>query len=416
MTYCIALVVAAGRGQRFGAAGPKQYELLGGQAVLRHSVTRLLRASDVDAVRVVIHPEDQDLYQSAVGDLDLLSPVPGGATRQESARRGLESLSAHRPAVTHVLIHDAARPFPNQAVIARLLRALADSPGALPALPLADTLKRGDAGLVAETLDRTNLWRAQTPQAFHYADILAAHRATSGQERTDDAAVAEAYGLAVSLIVGQEELFKVTHSEDLTRAQALLDSTLETRVGSGFDVHRFASGQQLTLCGVTLAHSHGLAGHSDADVGLHALTDAILGGLGAGDIGSHFPPSAARWKGADSAIFLRHAGALVRRQGGVIRHLDVTLICEAPKLAPHRAAMVARIADLLDLHPARVSVKATTTEKLGFTGREEGIAAQATATLALPPAPSIGQEREPRSAPPESPPPTDPIEREGRPA
>ncbi|MGO1117531.1 bifunctional 2-C-methyl-D-erythritol 4-phosphate cytidylyltransferase/2-C-methyl-D-erythritol 2,4-cyclodiphosphate synthase [Rhodovibrionaceae bacterium A322] len=399
MPSCIALVVAAGRGQRFGADGPKQYEPLQGHALIWHALSRLLACKEIDAVRVVIHPDDQDRYLAAIEDLDCLPPVFGGDSRQESVRLGLESLEELEAPVGTVLIHDAARPFVTADLISDLLEALADYPGALPALPVADTLKRGAEGKVTGTLDRQGLWRAQTPQAFHYRPILTAHRAARGQELTDDVAVAEAAHMDVALVTGQEDLFKVTHRADLRRAETHLASQLETRVGSGFDVHRFVPGDQVTLCGVTLPHSQRLSGHSDADVGLHALTDAILGGLADGDIGSHFPPSDPQWKGADSALFLRHARDLVRAKAGHIRHVDITLICEAPKVGPHRAAMVTRVAELLELPPQRVSIKATTTEKLGFTGRNEGIAAQATATLALPALPQWTGEQETTESP-----------------
>jgi 2-C-methyl-D-erythritol 4-phosphate cytidylyltransferase/2-C-methyl-D-erythritol 2,4-cyclodiphosphate synthase len=308
--------------------------------------------------------------------------VPGGASRQDSVRAGLESLEPLAPA--RVVIHDGARPFPSEAVIDRVLAALETTPGAIPALPVVDTLKRGAEGRVRETVARGDLWRAQTPQGFRYPEILAAHRALAGAELTDDAAIAEAAALAVALVEGDEANIKVTTPGDLARAEAWLRAGGETRVGFGSDVHRFGPGDTLRLCGVSIAHSAGLAGHSDADVGLHALTDALLGALGEGDIGSHFPPSDAAWRGADSAVFLRHAGALAAARGGEITHLDVTLVCEAPKIAPHRSAMVARIAEILEIPAARVSVKATTTEGLGFTGRREGIAAQAVATLHLP--------------------------------
>lgn len=376
-----ALIVAAGRGYRLGGALPKQYLPLAGRPILRHSLEAFTRHPAVDAVRVVIHPDDLGLYEQAAGGLDLLPPVQGGATRQESVRLGLESLAEVRPA--RVLIHDAARPFADAGLIQRMIDALAATPGAIPALPVADTLKRGAEGVIVETVDRHALWRAQTPQAFRYGEILAAHRAAAGRELTDDAAVAEAAGLAVALVHGAEENFKVTTDADLSRAQRLLAPAADIRCGNGYDVHRFAPGNQVMLCGIAVPHDQGLEGHSDADVGLHALTDAILGAIGAGDIGQHFPPSDPRWRGAESSRFLAHAASLVAERGGRILALDVTLICERPKVGPHRAAMIQRIAGILGLEPARVSVKATTTEGLGFTGRREGIAAQATATVAL---------------------------------
>jgi 2-C-methyl-D-erythritol 4-phosphate cytidylyltransferase / 2-C-methyl-D-erythritol 2,4-cyclodiphosphate synthase len=379
--HTVALIVAAGRGQRFGVTSPKQYVDLVGKPVLRHSLETFALHPKIGAVRVVIHGDDVALYNSATAGLSLLAPVTGGATRQESVRRGLESLKDMMPSA--VLIHDAARPLVDAALIDRMLAALEEAPGAIPALPVADTVKRAQDGRVAATLDRRTLWRAQTPQAFRYGDIMAAHDAAAGRELTDDAAVAEAAGLAVALVEGVEENFKVTTEADLRRAQQLLSPAVDIRTGNGFDVHRFGPGSQIMLCGVAVPHDQGLIGHSDADVGLHALTDAILGAIGAGDIGQHFSPNDARWRGADSAQFLAHAGLLVAERGGRILSADITLICERPKVGPHRAAMVARVAAILGLDPSRVSVKATTTEGLGFTGRGEGIAAQATASVAL---------------------------------
>jgi 2-C-methyl-D-erythritol 4-phosphate cytidylyltransferase/2-C-methyl-D-erythritol 2,4-cyclodiphosphate synthase len=377
----IALIVAAGRGSRFGAAAPKQYVELAGRPVLRHSLETFLKHPQIDAVRVVIHADDRAMYQAAASGLSPLEPVTGGATRQESVRRGLESLRDRAPGI--VLIHDAARPLVDSALIDRMLAALAASPGAIPVLPVADTVKRASNGIVQETLDRQTLWRAQTPQAFRYGEIMAAHNAAAGRELTDDAAVAEAAGLAVALVPGQEENFKVTTEADLIRARQLLVPATDIRVGNGFDVHRFGPGDKIMLCGIEVPHTQGLVGHSDADVGLHALTDAILGAIGAGDIGQHFSPSDPRWKGADSAQFLSHAASLVKARGGRILSGDITLICERPKVGPHREKMVARVAAILGLEPSRISVKATTTEGLGFTGRAEGIAAQATASIAL---------------------------------
>lgn len=383
MSECIALVVAAGRGTRLGGERPKQYMTLAGQALLRHSVARLAAHPRIDGLRVVFHPADRDLYESATAGLELLPPVPGGAARQDSARLGLESLEALAP--RRVLIHDAARPFIDQATVDRVLDALDQAPGAIPALPVVDTVKRGEHGLVTGTLDRSKLWRVQTPQGFNYRAILAAHRAVAGMELTDDAAVAEHAGLAVRLVEGAEANFKVTTPEDFARAETLVSSGAgDYRTGQGLDVHAFGPGDHVWLCGVQVPHERGLIGHSDADVGLHALTDAILGALGAGDIGMHFPPGDPKWRNAPSHLFLRHAADLVAAARGRIVHVDVTLICEAPRIGPHRAAMVARLAEILDLPASRVSVKATTTEKLGFLGRGEGMGAQAVATLQLP--------------------------------
>ncbi len=386
MTGVCALIVAAGRGHRFGGELPKQYAALGGRTVLRHAVESFRRHPAVGQIRVVIHPDDRVLYDKALGGLDLPEPVPGGATRQESVRLGLEGLAPVAP--DKVLIHDAARPFVPASVVAAVIDALEEEVGAIAALPLVDSLKRGRDGGIQDSVARESLWRAQTPQGFRFPEILAAHRtlaAGDGEALTDDAAVAQAMGHAVKLIEGATESFKVTTAEDLARAERwLAGAQTETRTGSGFDVHRFGAGDFVTLCGIEIPHSAGLQGHSDADVGLHALTDAILGALAAGDIGQHFPPSDPQWKGADSALFLRHAMAMVKDRGGRFVHCDVTLICEAPKVGPHRAEMQQRVAEILDCDPQRINVKATTTERLGFTGRGEGIAAQATATLQLP--------------------------------
>ena len=386
MTGCAALILAGGSGVRFGGDVPKQYLKLDGRAVLRHSAETFAAHPRIDAVRVVLREEDRALYEAALAGLDILDPVEGGPSRQDSARLGLESLAPLAPA--HVLIHDAARPLVDAATIDRILDALADRPAALPAVPLADTLKRADddGATVAATIDRTGLWRAQTPQGFRFADIVEAHRKAAGAELTDDAAVAEHAGLAVALVMGSEDNMKVTTSEDFARAESLISGRGGgARIGTGFDVHRFGPGDHVMLCGVRIPHDRGLEGHSDADAGLHALTDAILGAAAEGDIGMHFPPSDPQWRDAASDAFLRHAASLVAAKGGEILNVDVTLICETPKIGPHRDAMVGRIAEILGLAPARVSVKATTTEGLGFTGRGEGIGAQAAASIRLNP-------------------------------
>ena len=378
-----ALVVAAGRGTRLGAVLPKQYLPLAGRPLLRHTLEALSAHPRLAGITAVIHPDDRALYEQAVTGLGLLPPVAGGAQRQDSVRNGLEALTAHRP--TLVLIHDGARPFVDAATIDRVIAALEDAPGAIVALRVRDTVKREVGGHVGGTIEREGLWRALTPQGFHFDAILAAHRAAAGGELTDDSAIAEAAGMKVALVEGSEENFKVTTAEDLARAERLLAARLgDVRTGQGFDVHAFGPGDKVCLCGVAVPHERGLVGHSDADVGLHALTDAVLGAIGAGDIGMHFPPSDPQWRGASSDRFLRHAATLVARAGGMIAHADVTLVCERPKVGPHREAMVARIAEILGIDRARVSVKATTTEKLGFTGRGEGIAATALATVRLP--------------------------------
>jgi 2-C-methyl-D-erythritol 4-phosphate cytidylyltransferase/2-C-methyl-D-erythritol 2,4-cyclodiphosphate synthase len=383
MSSCIALVVAAGRGTRLGGALPKQYLDLGGKMLLRHALDSLTRHQGISAVRVVFDPGDTAYYEQATQGLDLLPPVAGGAKRQDSVRLGLESLTVLNPA--RVLVHDGARPFLDAGLVDRVLAALDESPAAIPALPVRDTVKRGAGGVISQTVERADLWRAQTPQGFHFKDILAAHRGVIGEDLPDDSAVAERAGLPVRLIEGCEDNIKVTTADDLARAARILSARLgDVRTGQGFDVHAFGPGDHVWLCGVKVPHDRALIGHSDADAGLHALTDAILGALGAGDIGVHFPPSDAQWRGAPSHKFLRHAAELVKQAGGAISHVDVTLICERPKIGPHRAAMVKRVAEILELDQKRVSVKATTTEQLGFTGRGEGIAAQAVATLRLP--------------------------------
>jgi len=383
MPGTIALVVAAGRGRRFGAEMPKQYVPLAGRALLFHAAAALSRHPRVDRVRVVIGDGDRPLYDRALAGLDLLEPVTGGDSRQDSVRLGLESLEALAP--DRVLIHDAARPALDAALVDRVLDALDAVPGAIPALPVTDSLKRvAEDGRIKGAVERAGLWCAQTPQGFRFAEILAAHRRAVGRALTDDAAVAEAAGLAVAVVPGSAANVKVTAPEDRVRAERLMGLGRETRVGQGFDVHAFGPGDRVTLCGVEIPHDRGLVGVSDADAGLHALVDAVLGALGAGDIGDHFPPSDPAWKGVDSFVFAAAARDLVAEAGGAITHLDVTLVCERPRIGPHRAAMVARVAEAFAVAPARVSVKATTTERLGFTGRGEGIAAFAVATLALP--------------------------------
>jgi 2-C-methyl-D-erythritol 4-phosphate cytidylyltransferase/2-C-methyl-D-erythritol 2,4-cyclodiphosphate synthase len=383
MVSTYAVILAAGRGVRFGGTLPKQYLPLGLGSVLRHAVTAFADHPRIVGVQVVIRPEDRNVYDRALTGIDLLPPVAGGAERQDSVRLGLEALTSRQPA--RVLIHDGARPFPGAAMIDRVIAALDDAPAAIPGLPVGDTLKRVADGVINGTVDRSGLWRVQTPQGFHFAAILAAHRTAAGQALTDDAAVAEAAGIAPVIVAGSEENLKITTTADLAAAERLLAARqADIRTGQGFDVHPFGPGDGLMVCGVFIPHGAGAVGHSDADVGLHALTDALLGALGAGDIGMHFPPTDPQWKGASSDRFLAHAVGLVRARGGGIAMLDVTIICERPRIGPHRAAMVERVAAIAGIAPDRVSVKATTTEKLGFTGRGEGIAAQAVATVRLP--------------------------------
>ena len=381
-----ALIVAAGKGRRLGSPLPKQYLPLGEGTVLRHTVKSLLGHPEIGTVQVVISEQDRPLYESAVGDLGLPPPAHGGAERQDSVRNGLEALVPVAP--DRVLIHDAARPFVPAALISAVVAALETADGALPALAVSDSLKRVDGPAVRGDVDRSGLVRAQTPQGFRFEAILAAHRAAAGQALTDDVAVARLHGLDVVTVEGAEDNFKITTADDMERARALHAARTAPparvyRTGSGFDVHRYAAGRPMIVCGVEIPHDRGLAGHSDADVGLHAITDAILGAIADGDIGDHFPPSDPQWRGAPSDRFLRFAAGRVRERGGEIANIDVTLICEAPKIKPHRAAMRQRIAAIAGIPAERVSVKATTTEKLGFTGRGEGMAAQATATVAL---------------------------------
>ena len=376
----VALLVAAGSGTRAGGGLPKQYRRVGGKAMIAHAVDHL-RQPQVDEVHVVIGAGQEPLYRAALGAMTPHAPIVGGAERQQSVRNGLEAIAAGGGA-SRILIHDAARPFLPYPVLDRLLRALEDDAGAVPVLPVADTLARAEARL-GDTVPRDALVRVQTPQAFDFGAILTAHRAWTGPAATDDAQVARAAGIEVAAVAGDPLLDKLTYEEDFARAEQRMRGAMISRTGTGFDVHAFAAGEELWLGGIRIPHPRGLSGHSDADVALHALTDALLGAIGAGDIGSHFPPSDPQWRGAASATFLNHARGLIEARGGIIDHVDLTIICEAPKIGSHREAMRARIADLLRLPVARVSVKATTTERLGFTGRGEGIAAQAAATVRL---------------------------------
>lgn len=384
-----ALIVAAGTGVRASADGdpmPKQYRSLAGRSVLSHAIAAFSTHPDVDAVRAVIHRDHQRLYEAASGGMSgLLPPVTGGKDRMASVRLGLESLAGDPPDL--VLIHDAARPFVSAGTIARTIASADIHGGALPVVPVRDTVKRIDAGgRVAETLDRDTLRLAQTPQTFRFEAILRAHRraAETGLVFTDDAAVAEWAGLAVVCVEGDDINRKLTMPSDFDTA----GHRMTTRCGLGYDVHALAAGDHVVLGGVAIPHDRRLSGHSDADVVLHALTDAILGALAEGDIGTHFPPGDPQWKGAASETFVRFAAGRVAARGGVIDHLDVMLMCEAPRIGPHRETMRARIATMADVTPARVSIKATTNEGIGFVGRGEGIAAQAVASIRLPEASS----------------------------
>jgi 2-C-methyl-D-erythritol 4-phosphate cytidylyltransferase / 2-C-methyl-D-erythritol 2,4-cyclodiphosphate synthase len=385
-----AVIVAAGAGLRAGGERPKQYQAIGGKPVLRHAIEAFLRHPGIGQVQVVIGEDHRALYDEAVGQLSLPRPVTGGATRQLSVARGLEALRGSRPDL--VLIHDGARPFVSASVISHVIAHLDRHCAVIPALPVTDTLKRAQGNVVAETVDRTGLWAVQTPQGFRFDAIVQAHRRAgeaAGQGFSDDASIAEWAGIEVALIPGSPDNTKVTSAEDVAAADLRLRRNAllalgDIRVGQGFDVHAFGPGDHVTLCGVRIAHDKGLSGHSDADAPLHALTDALLGSIGEGDIGVHFPPSDPQWRGADSAIFLEHAAGLIAARNGIIANADLTIVCEAPKISPHVAEMRRRIAEILGVAPDRIAVKATTSEAMGFTGRGEGLVAMATATVRLP--------------------------------
>ncbi|MGI9523841.1 MAG: bifunctional 2-C-methyl-D-erythritol 4-phosphate cytidylyltransferase/2-C-methyl-D-erythritol 2,4-cyclodiphosphate synthase [Hyphomicrobiaceae bacterium] len=384
----VAVIVAAGRGSRAASAStsmPKQYVKLLGKPVLARTLSVFLGHPKIHEVVVVIHPDDEDLYQDVIPSrhTKLRTPVHGGTTRQASVLRGLEAFECLSP--EYVVIHDAARPFVTETVITQSLIAAEKTGGAIVALPVTDTLKRASAdNTILATIDRSGLWRAATPQTFRFSSILAAHRAAaqSGQFGfTDDAGIAEADAQSVSLVMGDSSNIKITTPADFAFAERLASQNLQVRCGSGYDVHRFVEGDAVLLCGVSIPHSQRLDGHSDADVAMHALTDAILGAIGDGDIGQHFPPNDQQWKGARSDVFLRDAARRVANRGGVISNVDVTIICELPKIGPYRSKMQQHLADVLEIDIGRVSIKATTSEGLGFTGRCEGIAAMASATV-----------------------------------
>ncbi len=372
-----ALIVAAGRGLRAGGDVPKQWRMLAGRRVADWTVDAFRVAPGVGRIVLVLHPDDM----ARATEYPDATCVPGGATRGASVRAGLEALAGS--GVDRVLIHDAARPLVGQDVIAAVLRALDSHRGAAPALPVTDALWRGVEGRVAGSQDRAGLYRAQTPQGFDFAAILAAHRADPG-DAADDVEVARAAGIEVAIVPGDARNLKLTEAGDFARAEALMGQAMDIRVGNGFDVHAFGPGDHVVLCGVRVPHDRGLVGHSDADVGMHAVTDAIYGALAEGDIGRHFPPSDPQWMGAASAVFLRHACDLARARRYRVSQVDLTLICERPKIVPHAADMQRIMAEILEVETGRVSVKATTSERLGFTGRGEGIAALATATLVSP--------------------------------
>jgi len=382
-----AVVVAAGRGLRAGGNLPKQYRKLAGEPVIRSSLSLFAWHGQIAAVQTVIHPDDRGSYDAAAAGLRLLPPVLGGATRQASVLAGLEALSAYKPDI--VLVHDAARPFCSTELVSRAIVACGETGAAIPALEVTDTIKRVDAdGRVAGTIDRAQLRAVQTPQAFAYPALLDAHRRAATDRRedfTDDAALVEWAGLKVAVFAGETGNVKLTTDEDFSRAEARrIASLTDLRTGSGFDVHSFGEGDHVWLGGVRIPHDRGLTGHSDADVALHAAVDAILGALADGDIGQHFPPSDPRWRGASSDQFLKFAAERVTKRGGRIAHLDLTIVCEEPRIGPHREAIRQRIAQIVEIAVERVAVKATTSEQLGFTGRREGIVAMATATVRLP--------------------------------
>jgi 2-C-methyl-D-erythritol 4-phosphate cytidylyltransferase / 2-C-methyl-D-erythritol 2,4-cyclodiphosphate synthase len=380
----VAVVVAGGRGARAGREIPKQYRMIAGVPVIRSSLALFAGHAQVDAVQPVIHSDDADLFAAASAGLDVLPPVSGRETRQGSVRSGLEAVAPLNPGI--ILVHDAARPFASPALVARAIAAAAESAAAVPAMPVSDTVKQvDDTGRVAATLDRSRLVTVQTPQAFAFPPLLDAHRRAAAAGRddfTDDAALAEWAGMAVAVFAGERANVKLTTADDVARAEA--ERLLDVRTGSGFDVHAFGEGDHVMLGGVRVPHTGGVIGHSDADVALHALTDAVLGALADGDIGWHFPPSDPQWRGVSSDRFLGFACERVRARGGLIAHLDVTIVCEAPRIGPHRDAMRARVAEIAGIAVERVAVKATTSETLGFTGRREGLVAMATATIRLP--------------------------------
>lgn len=378
----IAIIVAAGKGERAGPGAPKQFRPLAGKAVLRWSVEAFARDPRFCALIVVSDPARAEETAQACAGL-LATVVAGGATRDRSVAAGLEAAAAHAPDL--VFIHDAARPGLDRPMLDRLFDALEDADGAAPALPVADALKRAREGLVQASVAREGVMQVQTPQCFRFAPIMAAFAALPpGAAPVDDIEVAAGAGLRVRLVAGDPRLLKLTRPEDFAVAEKLFAPALSPRVGFGADAHRFGPGDHVTLCGVRIAHEAGLVGHSDADAAWHALSDALYGALGEGDIGAHFPPSQPQWKGAGSDIFLAHAAGRVRARGGAIAHVDLTIICEAPRIGPHREAMRARTAAVLGVALSRVGVKATTMEGMGFTGRKEGLAAQAVATVLLP--------------------------------
>lgn len=381
------VIVAAGSGSRAGGDIPKQYRTIAGKAVLRHTTEKFLSCPGLAGIRVVINPEHRALYDEAVGNLPLPAPIAGGITRKDSVFNGLLSFSDLKPLDT-VLIHDAARPFVDHDDIHRLVAAIQDYEAATLAVPVADSLRHANERAL-DFVDRAGLWAIQTPQAFRYGTIMESHnKAGQNGQWTDDSGLATAAGFDVAIVSGKRQNFKITSSDDIEIADIYMKglNNMRTRTGTGFDVHAFTdvAGGPVRLCGVDVPHSHRLYGHSDADVGLHALTDALLGAVAAGDIGRLFPPTDPQWKGADSALFLQRAAEIVAEKGGKIVNIDVTLICEAPKITPYAPEMVKKVAEICGIAPDQVNIKATTTERLGFTGRSEGIAAQAAVSVEVP--------------------------------
>lgn len=375
----IALIVAAGKGERLGGQFPKQYLAVGGIPILRRTVEAFICHSEISHVVVVINQNDLSLYREAMRGLSLEEPVAGGKTRQESVYNGLKAIEKYNP--DYVLIHDAARPLVSHNLINLVTENLKICSAVIPALSISDTVKELENAIVARTIDRTNLVVVQTPQGFHYKEILAAHEKAGDRSFSDDAGLAENAGIKVMTVAGEVSNFKITTQKDLLRAAQMLQQS-ETRIGAGFDVHKFGNdNSKIRLCGVDIPHNRSLEGHSDADVGLHALVDALLGAIGEGDIGVHFPDTSTKWKGADSAIFVEYACKLLVKHNAQIINADITIICESPKITPYRDIMRNRLAELLQISASRVNIKATTTEKLGFTGRGEGIAAQAIVSI-----------------------------------
>ncbi|MGD9638435.1 MAG: bifunctional 2-C-methyl-D-erythritol 4-phosphate cytidylyltransferase/2-C-methyl-D-erythritol 2,4-cyclodiphosphate synthase [Alphaproteobacteria bacterium] len=378
---CIALIVAAGKGHRFGNELPKQYHQLGNKMVLAQSLGIFANHYLVDGVAAVINFDDMPFYEIAAQGLNLLPPIKGGKTRQDSVRLGLEAIKEQQPDI--VLIHDGARPFISYDLITNTIEALNDYDGVIPAIPVKDTLKKVQNNIITQTVDRNELWRAQTPQGFNFEKIRTAHLKAQNLELTDDAAVFEYSGLDVLIINGDEGNEKITLKEDLEKFNIGKENSRDTKIGSGFDVHQICNDKKMYLCGVEIDCPFGLKGHSDADVALHALADALFGAVGAGDIGLHFPPSDDKWQGAASEIFVKKAVATISAMGGTINNIDLTIICEKPKISNYRLAMLKKLSEITGLSPSNISLKATTTEKLGFTGRGEGIAAQAVAAIKI---------------------------------